>query len=63
MIFYKIINKYAKGLLKNSINLVFISWYLNSIYNYEKSARLEHLPVSFPELDLDLHLQSFSSHL
>lgn len=59
----KTISEYTKSLPKNSINLFSISQYLNFINNFKNHVRLKHLPVTCPEIDLDLDLQFFFLHL
>lgn len=54
---------YAGILPKDLINIESISQYQNFVNDYEGGVRLEHLPVTAREFDLDLDLQSLFSHL
>ena len=56
------ISQYTGSLPEDPINLESITQYLNSVDNYEGGARSELLPVTLPESDLDLNLQSISPH-
>ena len=59
----KTISEHTGSLPEDPINLESITQYLNSVDNYEGSAKSERLLVTPPESDLDLNLQSLSPHL